>query len=128
MPDPYRWLEDDLSEDTADWIADQNASTRSYIDAISLRDDVKNTVARLLNFERETAPLLKVENGISIETPGFRISEFCIALRKMAAKLCSRSEHIQRGWHGQHVERQLSEDGSLVAYNSPRAAVTGDPL
>ena len=23
VPDPYRWLEDDLSEDTADWIADQ---------------------------------------------------------------------------------------------------------
>ena len=51
VPDPYRWLEDDLSSDTADWIADQNASTRSYIDAISLRDDVKNTVARLLNFD-----------------------------------------------------------------------------
>ena len=59
VPDPYRWLEDDLSNDTADWIADQNASTRSYIDAISLRDDVKNTVARLLNFERETAPFIQ---------------------------------------------------------------------
>ena len=59
VPDPYRWLEDDLSSDTADWIADQNASTRSYIDAISLRDDVKNTVARLLNFERETAPFIE---------------------------------------------------------------------
>ena len=59
IPDPYRWLENDLSNDTADWIADQNASTRSYIDAISLRDDVKNTVARLLNFVRETAPFFE---------------------------------------------------------------------
>jgi prolyl oligopeptidase len=59
VPDPYRWLEDDLSSDTADWIAEQNTSTRSYIDAISLRDDVKNTVARLLNFERETAPFIE---------------------------------------------------------------------
>ena len=58
VPDPYRWLEDDLSSDTATWITDQNASTRSYIDAISLRDDVKNTVARQLNFERETAPFI----------------------------------------------------------------------
>jgi prolyl oligopeptidase len=61
VPDPYRWLEDDLSSETADWIAKQNKSTRSYIDAISLRDDIKNTVARLLNFERETAPF--VEGG-----------------------------------------------------------------
>ena len=59
VPDPYRWLEDDLSSDTADWIADQNASTRSYIDAIALRNDVKSTVARLLNFERETAPFIE---------------------------------------------------------------------
>ena len=59
VADPYRWLEDDLSSDTADWIAEQNTSTRSYIDAISLRDDVKNTVARLLNFERETAPFIE---------------------------------------------------------------------
>lgn len=56
VPDPYRWLEDDLNDDTSSWISQQNTSTRSFIDAISLRDDVKKTVARLLNFERETAP------------------------------------------------------------------------
>ncbi|MDC3198019.1 S9 family peptidase, partial [Luminiphilus sp.] len=56
VPDPYRWLEDDLSDDTSAWISQQNTSTRNFIDAISLREDVKKTVARLLNFERETAP------------------------------------------------------------------------
>ena len=59
VPDPYRWLEDDLSDDTSAWISEQNASTRSFIDAISLRDDVKKTVAKLLNFERETAPFFE---------------------------------------------------------------------
>ena len=59
VPDPYRWLEDDLSDDTSAWISQQNTSTRSFIDAISLRDDVKKTVARLLNFERETAPFFE---------------------------------------------------------------------
>ena len=47
VADPYRWLEDDLSPETEDWIASQNTSTRSYIDAISLRQDVKETVANL---------------------------------------------------------------------------------
>ena len=57
VPDPYRWLEDDLSKDTADWIADQNASTRSYIDAISLRDDVKNTAVFLTSSRSEIASI-----------------------------------------------------------------------
>ena len=35
VPDPYRWLEDDLSDDTSVWISQQNTSTRSFIDAIS---------------------------------------------------------------------------------------------
>ena len=62
VTDPYRWLEDDLSPETEDWIASQNTSTRSYIDAISLRQDVKETVANLLNYERETAPFF--EGGV----------------------------------------------------------------
>ena len=62
VADPYRWLEDDLSPETEDWIASQNTSTRSYIDAISLREDVKETVANLLNYERETAPFF--EGGV----------------------------------------------------------------
>ena len=62
VTDPYRWLEDDLSPETEGWIASQNTSTRSYIDAISLREDVKETVANLLNYERETAPFF--EGGV----------------------------------------------------------------
>ena len=62
VADPYRWLEDDLSPETEDWIASQNTITRSYIDAISLRQDVKETVANLLTYERETAPFF--EGGV----------------------------------------------------------------
>ena len=58
VADPYRWLEDDLSDETANWIGDQNAVTRDYLADIAIRDDVKATVARLINFEREGAPFV----------------------------------------------------------------------
>ena len=58
VADPYRWLEDDLSDETANWIGDQNSVTRDYLANIAIRDDVKETVARLINFEREGAPLI----------------------------------------------------------------------
>lgn len=58
VADPYRWLEDDLSDETVAWIGDQNAVTRDYLADITLRDDVKETVARLMDFEREGAPFI----------------------------------------------------------------------
>ena len=55
VADPYRWLEDDLSDETAAWIGDQNSVTRDYLADIAIRDDVKETVARLINFARGCA-------------------------------------------------------------------------
>ena len=34
MEDPYRWLEDDRAPEVEQWVADQNKTTRTYLDAI----------------------------------------------------------------------------------------------
>ena len=31
IKDPYRWLEDDRSEETGQWVADQNKVTHNYL-------------------------------------------------------------------------------------------------
>ena len=56
VADPYRWLEDDRSEETARWVQAQNAVTRAYLDAIPYRDKIAQTLKRLLDYERESAP------------------------------------------------------------------------
>ena len=56
VADPYRWLEDDRSEETARWVQAQNAVTRAYLDAIPYRDKIAGTLKRLLDYERESAP------------------------------------------------------------------------
>jgi prolyl oligopeptidase len=42
VPDPYRWLEDDRSEETAAWVDSENAVTFGYLDKIPFRDKLKN--------------------------------------------------------------------------------------
>ena len=37
VPDPYRWLEDDWSQETKDWVTEQNKVTFSYLDQIPYR-------------------------------------------------------------------------------------------
>ena len=59
VSDPYRWLEDDRSEETAAWVTAQNVVTRSYLDSISFRDQIADTLEKLLDYERETAPFFE---------------------------------------------------------------------
>ena len=41
VPDPYRWLEDDRSTETEDWVEVQNEVTFAYLDQIPFRGKVR---------------------------------------------------------------------------------------
>ena len=47
--DPYRWLEDDMSEDTKDWVKKQNELTNNYLGQIPFRDNIKKRLTELWN-------------------------------------------------------------------------------
>lgn len=59
VKDPYRWLEDDQSQATADWIGMQNEHTRDYLDDFTLREEISETLYDLINFERTGAPFFE---------------------------------------------------------------------
>jgi len=48
VTDDYRWLEDDASPEVKRWVAEQNAYTRAYLDAIPERPAIRARVAELL--------------------------------------------------------------------------------
>jgi len=56
VPDPYRWLEDDRSEETAAWVKAQNEVTFNYLAKIPYRDAIKTRMEQLWNYERISAP------------------------------------------------------------------------
>jgi len=56
IADPYRWLEDDLSEETADWVARQNKVTFEYLGNIPYRDQIRKRMETLWNYEKISAP------------------------------------------------------------------------
>ncbi len=56
VADPYRWLEDDNSEETKAWVKEQNAVTRNFLDKISFREDVKNRLTKLIDYPKISAP------------------------------------------------------------------------
>ncbi|HZW08874.1 MAG TPA: prolyl oligopeptidase family serine peptidase [Phycisphaerales bacterium] len=56
VPDPYRWLEDEQSEQSQEWIRAQNAITFAHLDAIPARDRLVGRITELYNFERFGIP------------------------------------------------------------------------
>jgi len=56
VEDPYRWLEDDRSDETAEWVKAQNAVTFGYLDKIEFRDRLKKRLEQLLDYEKVGAP------------------------------------------------------------------------
>lgn len=59
VPDPYQWLEDDLSDETAEWVKAQNAVTFGFLDQIPFRDKLEKRIEQLLDYERISAPFKK---------------------------------------------------------------------
>lgn len=51
ITDPYRWLEDQESRRTREWLAAQRAYARSYLDAIPARDRIRKRIRELLDVE-----------------------------------------------------------------------------
>jgi len=56
VEDPYRWLEDDMSNETAAWVGEQNKVTFNYLANIPYREALKNRLETLWNYEKMSAP------------------------------------------------------------------------
>lgn len=56
VTDPYRWLEDDLSAETTEWVYAQNAVTQKYLAQIPYRDAIRERLTHLMNYEKYSQP------------------------------------------------------------------------
>lgn len=59
IADPYRWLENDTTAETAAWVEAQNKVTQNYLSQIPFRDRIKNSLTEIWNYEKVTAPYRK---------------------------------------------------------------------
>jgi prolyl oligopeptidase len=56
VPDPYRWLEDDNSEETGEWVKAQNEVTFSYLEQIPFREELNNRLTEIWNYPKMGQP------------------------------------------------------------------------
>ncbi|HET6244313.1 MAG: S9 family peptidase [Bacteroidetes bacterium] len=56
IQDPYRWLEDDNSEETAEWVKAQNEVTFNFLSTIPFRNKIKDRLTEVWNFAKYSTP------------------------------------------------------------------------
>ncbi len=56
VQDPYRWLEDDRSTETENWVKAQNEVTFGYLKNIPNRENIRKRLEKVWNYEKVSAP------------------------------------------------------------------------
>jgi len=56
IPDPYRWLEDDNSAETAEWVKAENKVTFDYLSKLPYREKIKQRLSKVWNYVKCGTP------------------------------------------------------------------------
>ena len=72
IADPYRWLENTDSPETAAWVTAQNALTFSYLAAIPERAAIRNRLTKLWDYPKYYAPTKNGERLFYFENSGLQ--------------------------------------------------------
>ena len=72
VTDSYRWLEDDMSAETAEWVKAQNKTTYGYLEQIPYRDKIKLRLADLLDYEKVGMPFIEGDYSYFYKNDGLQ--------------------------------------------------------
>lgn len=118
VADPYRWLEDDRSEETGKWVKEQNEVTYNYLSKIPYREALKSRLEKLWNYEKISAPFK--EGNFTYYYKNNGLQNQSVLYRKDVAG--NESVFLDPNTFSKDGTSSLggvnfSEDGSIVAYS-----------
>ena len=115
--DPYRWLEDDLSEDTKDWVQRQNTVTESYLSQIPYREQIKNRLTALWNYEKFSAPFKEGDYTYFFKNDGLQNQAVLYRHKgKKQPEVFLDPNKFSKDGTTSLAGIEFSKDGSLCAY------------
>jgi prolyl oligopeptidase len=79
--DHYRWLEDDRSEETENWVKAENEVTFDYLSKIPYRDQLKERLSELWNYEKVGIPFIEGEYTYFYKNNGLQ-NQFVVYRKK----------------------------------------------
>ncbi len=120
VPDPYRWLEDDLSEETESWVKAQNEVTFGYLEEIPYREEINSRLTNLWNYEKVGAPFVRGNYTYFYKNNGLQNQYVLLRFKNgeskdEAAVFLDPNEFSEDGTTSL-AGLSFTDDGSLLAY------------
>ena len=125
VEDPYRWLEDDTSASTKEWVIRQNEVTNKYLSQIRFRQQIKDRMAKIFNYTRFGSPFRNKEyyyyyknNGLQNQSVLYRTKglqgkeELVIDPNTLAADGTSQLRDFEVSKDGKYASWSFSKGGS----------------
>ncbi len=118
IADPYRWLEDDRSEETAAWVKAENKVTFKYLSKIPYREQLKSRLAELWNYEKIGAPFKKGDYTFFYKNDGLQ-NQYVVYRQKDDgdAEVFLDPNAFSEDGTTSMGQLSFSKDGSLAAYS-----------
>lgn len=142
--DPYRWLEDDMADDTKAWVAEENKVTQNYLSQIPFRDAIKDRLTELWNYEKFSAPFKEGDYTYFYKNDGLQNQyvlyrqkgeeepEVFLDPNKFSADGTTSLAGVSFSKDGSMLAYQISEGGSdwrkVIVRNAAENKIVGDTL
>jgi prolyl oligopeptidase len=144
IADPYRWLEDPDSDETADWVKRQNAFTAAYLDAVPDRPWFLHTMQQVMSQPRTGVPFKRAGHYFVSRNDGNQNQDVIYVAPSLAELLAGGRVLVDPNTFSTDGTSSLtaltvSGNGELVAYGISEAGsdwttfrllrlATGDPV
>ncbi len=120
VPDPYRWLEDDNSDETARWVIEQNKVTNEYLSKIPFRDKLKSRFEKLYNYPKYGVPFRAGKKYYFFKNDGLQNQSVMYVKGKLdgEAKLFFDPNKLSEDGTVSLATFGFSKDGNTFAYGT----------
>jgi prolyl oligopeptidase len=120
--DPYRWLEDDKSSETASWVKEENKVTFDYLTKIPFRNKIKERMEKLWNYEKISAPFKEGDYTYFYKNNGLQNQSVLYRTNKSGKEeLFLDPNTFSKDATTSLDAVSFSKDGTLVAYSISKA-------
>ncbi len=115
---PYRWLEDDRSEETQAWVKEQNKVTREYLNKIPFRKKIVERLKQLWNYEKYSSPYKKAGKYFFYKNNGLQNQSVLYVQNSLndSAKVLIDPNKLSEDGTAALSTTSVSDDGKYIAY------------
>lgn len=123
VADPYRWLEDDRSAKTEEWVKAQNVTTENYLTKIPARTSIKSRLSELWNFNKQSTPFKKGNVFFCFRNNGLQNQSVLYIMNKLGeqGEILLDPNTLSNEGTVSLSGTSISKDGKTLAYGISKA-------